>query len=204
MKRMLLLVCFFACFFSVSVLGEEPRFDNMRTILIVQTNQNTYPARFMKQRLKEPFRIPYWDRMETTEILDSPELTQERMQSLAAAYHADIVIAPVVKTWYWTQRHIFFWHDDEIFTECMYEFSVLAYNAQQHSFKSYSTHGFKRESASILNDPNEILTDAMNALMNKLPYKRIPTDIERPSTVLQTKTTDGGAKILTNMDPIML
>ena len=44
----------------------------------------------------------------------------------------------------------------------------------------------------------------MDRIMKKLPYKRIPTDIENVATVgtsLQTKTTEGGAKILTNTFP---
>lgn len=204
MKRLFLLICL--CMFSITAaaFGEEPRFDNMRTVLIVQTNQNAYPARFMKQHLKEPFRIPYWDRIETTEVLAPQELMQDRMHALAAQYHADVVVAPIVHTWYWTQRHLFLWHDDELFTECMYDLTVFAYNTQENTLKSYSASGFKREYASILNDPNEILTEAMDKIMKKLPYKRIPTDIEKPSSVLQTKTTAGGAAILTNTEPVML
>jgi hypothetical protein len=44
----------------------------------------------------------------------------------------------------------------------------------------------------------------MDRIMKKLPYKRIPTDIEDVATggtSLQTKTTEGGAKILTNTFP---
>ena len=69
---------------------------------------------------------------------------------------------------------------------------------------SYSDKGREVESASILNDPNEILTESMDRIMKKLPYKRIPTDIEdiaAGGTTLQTRTTEGGAKILTNTFP---
>ena len=44
----------------------------------------------------------------------------------------------------------------------------------------------------------------MDRIMKKLPYKRIPTDIEDIATcgtTLQTRTTEGGAKILTNTFP---
>ena len=177
MKRICTLACLFFVLLAMTAFADSPRFDNMRTVLIVQTNQDSYAARFMKQRLRAPFRIPYWDRVETTEVLDPQELTQDRMRALASQYKADVVVAPIVNTWYWTQ---------------------------QDTLKSYSARGYERESIASLNDPNEILTEAMDKIMKKLPYKRIPTDIEKPSPVLQTKTTDGGATILTNTQPMMI
>ena len=69
---------------------------------------------------------------------------------------------------------------------------------------SYSDSGRDIESTSILNNPDDVLYPAMARILQKLPYKRIPTDIETTSSTipgLQTKTTDGGAKILTNTFP---
>lgn len=204
MKRICTLACLFFVLLAMTAFADSPRFDNMRTVLIVQTNQDSYAAHFMKQRLRAPFRIPYWDRVETTEVLDPQELTQDRMRALASQYKADVVVAPIVNTWYWTQHHVFFFDDDDLITEYMYNLTVFAYNTQQDTLKSYSARGYERESIASLNDPNEILTEAMDKIMKKLPYKRIPTDIEKPSPVLQTKTTDGGATILTNTQPMMI
>lgn len=204
MKRICLLACLLFTLLCTTALADSPRFDNMRTVVIVQTNQDSYAARFMKKRLTEPFRIPYWDRIESTEILDPAELTPDTMRALAVKYKADVVVAPIVNTWYWTQRHIFFLDDDDIITECMYNLTVFAYSTQQDTLKSYSARGYERESIASLNDPNEILTEAMDKIMKKLPYKRIPTDIEKPSPVLQTKTTDGGATIIANTQPVMV
>ena len=64
MKKLCLLLLL--CFLSVTTaLADSPRFDNMRTVVIADTTQDSYAARFMKSRLKQPFRIPYWDRIET-------------------------------------------------------------------------------------------------------------------------------------------
>ena len=128
------------------------------------------------------------------------------MRALSAQYKADVVLVPVVQTWYWRQHMAGLWRydDDEIITECLYHLTVYAYDKRTDTFKSYSDKGREIESASILNDPNEILTESMDRIMKKLPYKRIPTDIEDVATggtSLQTKTTEGGAKILTNTFP---
>ena len=63
MKKLCLLLLL--CFLSVTTaLADSPRFDNMRTVVIADTTQDSYAARFMKSRLKQPFRIPYWDRID--------------------------------------------------------------------------------------------------------------------------------------------
>lgn len=181
MKRFCLFLCF--CLLAVTTAcGAAPRFDNMRTVLVVHTTQeqaaNNYAARYMQSRLKEPFRIPYWDRLETTTFVTPQELTQDRLRALADQYEADIVIVPLVHTWSWTQRHFFFWDDDEIFTECMYNLTVYAYDRKADTLKSYSARGYERKPLASLNNPNDILTPAMDTILKKLPYKRIPTDIE--------------------------
>ena len=103
------------------------------------------------------------------------------MQRLAASYKADVVLVPVVRTWIWRQYHAYrgWYDDDEFFTECWYDLRVYAYNVKDQTLKSYSSRGSERDEASILNDPNEILGRAMDQILEKLPYKRIPTDIER-------------------------
>lgn len=178
MKRIACLLCFFV-FIVMTACAASPRFDNMRTVVIVQTTQDSYASRYMMSRLKEPFRIPYWDTIVTTERLNPQTLHQETMRNLAVQYKADIVVAPIVNQWYWTQRHVFFYDDDEIFTECLYNLTVYAYNTQEDTLKSYSAKGYKRDDLASLNNPLTILSPAMDTIMKKLPYKRIPTDIER-------------------------
>ena len=187
-KFLLLILALFTMTTSAFAAGGEPRFDNMRTALVVSTTQRGAEAQYMLKRLREPFRIPYWDRVEAQEQL-AP----------------DAITIPVVQTWYWRQYQFFFRFDGEIVTDCAYYLSVYAYDRQQNTLKSYSSRGRERESASILNNPYEILGKAMDEVLAKLPYKRIPTDIEavRGSiSKLDVKTTEGGAKIITNELPI--
>lgn len=160
---------------------DTARFDNERTILLVRTTQGGYPAHFMEQRLRQPFRLPYWDRQYAAETISPKDITEDTMQRLAASYKADVVLVPVVRTWIWRQYHAYrgWYDDDEFFTECWYDLRVYAYNVKDQTLKSYSSRGSERDEASILNDPNEILGRAMDQILEKLPYKRIPTDIER-------------------------
>ena len=46
--------------------SEQPRFDNERTVVIVTTESSTYAARYMNERLRQNFRLPYWDCIEVT------------------------------------------------------------------------------------------------------------------------------------------
>lgn len=208
MKRfvLLLLLALWAAASAVFAAG-EPRFDNMRTVLIVPPAQKSAEAQYMVQRLKEPFRIPYWDRVQAQETLAPDAVTTEAMEALSEKYSADIVVVPVVRTWYWRQHQFFFRFDGEIITDCAYYLSVYAYDRSRGTLKSYSSRGRERESASILNNPYDILGKAMDEILEKLPYKRIPTDIDAVRggiSSLDVRTTEGGAKIITNEFPMAL
>ena len=83
MKKLCLLLLL--CFLSVTTaLADSPRFDNMRTVVIADTTQDSYAARFMKSRLKQPFRIPYWDRIETDTALSPSDVNIDTLRTLAA------------------------------------------------------------------------------------------------------------------------
>lgn len=207
MKRLVLLFITMLLVASSALAASTPRFDNMRSVLIVSTTQRSDVATYLQQRLMQPFRIPYWDRLQIEERLSPLEIQEDTLRALAAEYKADVVLVPVVQTWHWRQYTLFFHHDDELITEYAYYFTVYAYDKQKNTFKSYSSRGFDRESASILNNPYDILNKGMTEIMEKLPYKRIPTDIEGihgSITELPTKTTAGGAKIITATEPIAI
>ncbi|MCH4166352.1 MAG: hypothetical protein LKF74_05785 [Megasphaera sp.] len=211
MKKIGLFLALLFCLMTSTVLAaDNPRFDGMRTVLVVNTTQQGYPAQYMKKRLAEPFRVPYWDRVEASSSLSPDNITVDTLRQLSTQYNADIVVVPLVRTWYWREYTAFFWYDDgEMFTECTYDLAVYAYNRQDDSLKSYSSRGSKREETSILNNPDDILYPAMNQILEKLPYKRIPTDREdiadqSAANVLQTRTTAGGAKIITNTSPMAI
>lgn len=200
MKKSILLVILLVIM-SMTAFAEGPRFDHMHSVLIVNTTRQDKITNYMTHRLMQPFRIPYWDRLQSEDCLSPQDITEDTLRTLAKTYHADVVLVPVVRTWQWRQYTLFFHYDDELITEYAYYFTVYAYDSQKETFKRYSSRGFDRESASILNNPYDILSQAMDQIMEKLPYKRIPTDIEgiRGSlTDLPTKTTAGGAVILTS------
>lgn len=199
MKKSILLVILLVIM-SMTAFAEGPRFDHMHSVLIVNTTRQDKITNYMTHRLMQPFRIPYWDRLQSEDCLSPQDITEDKLRTLAKTYHADVVLVPVVRTWQWRQYTLFFHYDDELITEYAYYFTVYAYDSQKETFKRYSSRGFDRESASILNNPYDILSQAMDQIMEKLPYKRIPTDIEgiRGSlTDLPTKTTADGAVILT-------
>ena len=205
MKKIVLLLLFFLLS-AIAVHADSVRFDNMRTVVIADTTQNNYAARYMKRAITQPFRIPYWDRIDASAVLSPSNVTEENLRALASQYHADVVLVPVVQTWYWRQfmNSYRLRTGSEMYTEYRYRLTVYAYDKRTDSMKSYSDSGRDIESTSILNNPDDILYPAMTRILRKLPYKRIPTDIERTGNTipgLQTKTTDGGAKILTNTFP---
>lgn len=210
MKKLFLLLCLLFCLTVTASAEDTPRFDGMRTVVVADTTQGGYAASYMKRRLKEPFRIPYWDRIEPAELISPDMVDVDTMRQLATTYNADIVVVPVVRQWYWRQFHSYHWYyDDEIYTECRYYLTVYAYNRADDTLKSYSSRGSKWDEASILNDPNDVLAPAMDQVMEKLPYKRIPTDLEgvgrnRTDGNLETRTTDGGAKYITNQFPMAI
>ena len=203
MKKSILLVILFVMM-SITAFAEEPQFDHMRSVLIVNTTQQNEAANYMTHRRMQPFRIPYWNRLQTEDCLSPQDVTEDTLRTLANTYHADVVLVPVVRTWQWRQYTLFFHYDDELITEYAYYFTVYAYDSQKGTFHSYSSRGFDRKSASVLNNPYDILSKAMDQIMEKLPYKRIPTDIEGlygSLTDMPTKTTAGGAKIMTTAHP---
>ena len=74
MKRLYVLVVFILFLltgsaFATNTAAPTPVFDNMRTVIIAQTNQNDNVANYMAERLAQPFRIPYYQQQETSEIL---------------------------------------------------------------------------------------------------------------------------------------
>ena len=97
-KFLLLILALFTMTASAFAADSEPRFDNMRTALIVSTTQRGAEAQYMLKRLREPFRIPYWDRVEAQEQLAPNGITIDVMRALSEKYNADVVVVPVVQT----------------------------------------------------------------------------------------------------------
>lgn len=137
----------------------------MRTVVIADTTQDNYAARYMKRALVQPFRIPYWNRIDTPAILSPSDVTEENLRRLASQYKADVVLVPVVQTWYWRQFMSGYRlrADSEMYTEYRYRLTVYAYDKRTDRMSSYSDSGRDIESTSILNNPDDVLYPAMAA-----------------------------------------
>lgn len=157
---------------------ETQRFQNERTVVIVTADSSTYAARYMNERLRQNFRLPYWDAVEVSTTLTPSQLTEDNLKALAKRHHAQLIVVPVVRTWIWRQYHSWGWFDDdEFYTECVYNLSLYAYNVKEGSLKSYTSRGQEHDEAMVLNNPYEVLGKAMDQIMEKFPYTRIPKDI---------------------------
>jgi len=150
-------------------------FTQARTVIIAETTQRSAATSVMTERLQEPFRFPYYELQHWEGALTPEDLNQETLRTMSSQYAADIILVPIVKRWYWTEYH-HFWYDDELIDEYSYHLSIYAYDRRSDTFREFSVSGFDRQEASVLTQPRAILDDAMDKLMRKLPYKRIPTD----------------------------
>ena len=90
MKKIFLLLLFFLLTLTV-VNADNVRFDNMRTVVIADTTQNDYAARYMKRALIQPFRIPYWDRIESSAILAPSDVTEENLRAISKQYNLSLI-----------------------------------------------------------------------------------------------------------------
>lgn len=128
-KSILLAILLFLM--SMTVFAAEPRFDHMRSVLIVNTTQQDEVTNYMTHRLMQPFRIPYWDRLQTEDCLSPQDVTKDTLRTLANTYHADVVLVPVVHTWRWRQYTLFFHYDDELITEYAYSLRSMRMTAKK-------------------------------------------------------------------------
>ena len=184
MKKLILcILCLFL--WTGSALAQEsspPMFDSMRTVILVQTSPQEDVSRYMILRLKELFRLPYYEQLETNVILPPENISTTSLRQLTQKYNADLLLVPIVKHWSWQQYYLF--AQDEMIAEYNYHLAIYAYDRQKDTLTIYSTRNFSRDEASVLNQPPTILRNAMDQLLKELPYKRIPMDIKHAATAL--------------------
>jgi hypothetical protein len=178
MKKLILCILYLFLWTGPALAQEisPPMFDSMRTVILVQPSPQGDISRYMILRLKEPFRLPYYEQLETSVTLPSENISITSLRQLAQKYNADLLLVPIVKHWSWQQYYLF--AQDEMIAEYTYHLAIYAYDRQKDTLNIYSTRNFSRDEASVLNQPQEILRIAMDQLLKELPYKRIPTDIK--------------------------
>jgi hypothetical protein len=172
--------CIFILLFTVTTCSAEGAiFDYSRNVLVIQPVRHDAIGTYVYNRTTEPFKIPYY------ELLPSiPPINDVRpavLASLALAYNADIVLVPVVISWHQWYSNPINGEYDAPFIETSYQFRIYAYNRTMKSFNHYDVYYHEKEEASSLNATLPLMRKGMNTLIEKLPYKRIPTDIARPN-----------------------
>lgn len=198
MKKLLLSIVMIQCLVFSAFAADAVTFDDSLNVVIVTTTQDNYAARYLRRGIREPFRIPYWNRIDAAEVLSSKDITLDALEALATRYDGDLVIVPFVNFWYWRTYHTFFRFNDELYTEYSYRFSIYIYNHTTKEMESYEVSGRGRDEAIALHDPDDVLHPALARLLEKIPYKRIPKErrYTNPDTPnLQLHTTEGGARI---------
>lgn len=175
MKQLFFLViALFICMAPAASAADNDGFTQSRTVIIAETTQQGRVARYMAARLHEPFRFPYYQQKELDRLLEPEDINSNTLKQLSTEWDADIVLVPVVQRWYW-REYMPLWLDERI-DEYNYLLSVYVYDRKLDTFQAYSVSDFDRQEASVLTEQTSLLHDAMDALLKKLPYKRIPAD----------------------------
>ena len=150
-KFILFFIALQAFFFPAFAADGTVTFDNSRTVVILDTTQDNYAATYLSKSIREPFRIPYWNRIDAEETISPKDITVARFEELAAKYGADLIIIPFVNHWYWRQYHNILTYEDDIYTEYDYRLSVYVYNRETGTVETYGVNGRGREEAITLN-----------------------------------------------------
>ncbi len=130
---------------------------------------------YIRQRVSEPFRYPYYEMIETTRRVPLTRLDLERV---AKETGADIVIAPELAHWNQINYpgHPLWDVDWRVRTSCIVR--IHMYEPGYNSLKTIEQRYFRTEEESILTSPHSILNEVMNRVMKKFPYERIPHTIK--------------------------
>lgn len=173
----------------------------------LSTNKDVIVFGAITDRIREVFRYPYYELLSSNLVTNgnspigepSVELlkknsvyiqqppTQDYLAKVAAYTNADIVIKPVLNQWeyydihrsipYGLSRHT----DDygETYTYINTKISLCSYNRLTGEYRiDTATYQKTLEKLSAPNE-REVLDILMSRVLEKLPYKRIPTDIPR-------------------------
>lgn len=150
-------------------------FDYSRNVLVIQPTRQDTVGTYVYNRTTEPFKIPYYELLPSIPPIN--EVNSAILSNLALTYNADIVVVPVVVYWnqWYSHPGSFGSEYGSPSVETAYQFRIYVYNQTVKSFSHYDVYYHEKEEASSLNDPLPLMREGMNALMEKLPYKRIPS-----------------------------
>lgn len=141
-----------------------------------------------------------------------PVPSRDYLQALARNFKTDIVILPVIDRWTYREVRPMFgvtkrlfnpFNDDydddrEPYYETYLHLSVYSYNSKTDTFtRTDIKRSFNGESYEVPR-PMDMWKEAIDALVAKLPYKRIPTDVPH-----YTDPSDPGNRVIRPIRPIV-
>ncbi len=142
------------------------------------------PLQYINQRTREVLRYPYYET--TTEVVPNVSLSKSGLQELAQTNHSDLVVAPVLTHWTYRTYHrgytpssLFFDGDDETYAYVEAAITIFSYNQATGEYRTDTATYYKDDDYLSVPSPSEVLHLLMDEALRKLPYKRIPTDINR-------------------------
>lgn len=196
--------------FNPAILPSFP-VRNVLIITPILNQRNYNFNRYMTAQLQNVFKYPYYESTvtssasinldtisnTTTECTENNSLktrthvtdltNKATLAQIAEQYHVNIVIVPFALDSTYYQYHpirfnSIFDDNDELYTVASIRGSIYYYDKDTNDFGKVEANYFEREEYLSVPSEQEIWYTVMTRLLNKLPYKRVPTDINRYET----------------------
>lgn len=143
----------------------------MRRVVVLPTvhEDQSVLAHYMHERVKEPFRYPYY------ELLPGPtmpvSLTRLDLARVANEYQADIVVAPELVHW---NQFLLPHRDDERYVRTSCIVRLYWYMRGDNRLAYIENRYFETEEESIETAEEILMKNIMDHLMKRFPIRRIP------------------------------
>lgn len=194
---------------SIDLSGDLKNFPS-RNVVIVNPSSNTRKdraemAQFMRTAITNELKYPYYSAVTTNRPTSASLATANSLATIAEETGADIVLLPIaVENDYVqyrpTRTFRFDSTGDEIYTRVAISAKLYYYDANKQEFKGLDKTYYKDAEYLSVPTQREIWNKVMTDLMNKLPYKRVPTDINRYTT--QTKIDTSSTATAQNFNQV--
>ena len=148
---------------------------------------------YLINQLKATLRYPYYDTKTEPNLLASTPLNPDALGAISKQMGADILLIPVVERDSYQSYHpTYFGHrlggifsdyddDDEIYVRANTAIRILYYDAQRNMMSSSSGAYYRTDESLSMPSHVEVWRIVTEETLNKLPYKRLPNDIQRYS-----------------------
>lgn len=155
---------------------------------LINTAQYKYLAdiQIIQDTIKKPFKYPYYTvipadisakiSQELVKENKNAKLSDEKFMAAAAdKLEADIIVVMELSRARFDRLHT--WDFEETYVVSDVELKCYSYAAATKKYSVLKAGKYDRESESINTNADVIFKDLTEAILEKLPYKRIPTDI---------------------------